>query len=268
MPDILQQLARVEPVDGRVAIVVAHPDDEVLALGSRLSTFRELLIIHLTDGAPRRTADAGGERSDEVAAYAAARREELGAAHKAAGADGAELRCYDRPDQDAVLHCRETVARLTSDLLGAEAVFTHPYEHGHPDHDAAALTVSLACARLRAETGRAPIHLEFPSYHMLRGEPVFGVFWPDAAAPETVLPLDSAQRRRKRAALTCFVTQAHVIAHIPIEVERLRPAPRYDFRAPAPPGQSFYEALGWEMTCREWRRLASAVLGPRQAGAS
>ena len=42
-------------------------------------------------------------------------------------------------------------------------------------------------------------------------------------------------------------------------MERLRPAPEYDFAAPPAPGTLNYEHWGWEMTGARWRALAGAA---------
>ena len=46
---------RAEP---RLAVVIAHPDDEALALGARLPRQRGSIFLHITDGAPSSGADA------------------------------------------------------------------------------------------------------------------------------------------------------------------------------------------------------------------
>ena len=256
MTDLLQRLARRERIAPRVVIVAAHPDDEILALGSRLRLVDDLCILYLTDGAPRDPADARRAGCVDRAGYAALRRDELQAALATVTAD-AELRGYGCPDQDAVLDCAAIVDRLATDLAGAAAVVTHAYEHGHPDHDTAALAVALACERLGRD---APRRFEFPGYHIRGGRAVFGTFWPDPRAPETVLPLTPRMREVKRAALECFSSQAETLALFPLD-ERLRAAPSYDFAAPAPPREAWYDRLGWRMTLRVWRTHAGAVLG-------
>ena len=70
---VLQALAGRQAVAQRVALVVAHPDDEAIALGGSLHLLRDLLMVHATDGAPRGTTKGFASRD----AYAAARRAEL-----------------------------------------------------------------------------------------------------------------------------------------------------------------------------------------------
>ncbi|WP_210528766.1 PIG-L deacetylase family protein [Rubellimicrobium arenae] len=259
MTDLPGRLARRERIPERVVLVVAHPDDETLALASRLDCLEDLSIIHLTDGAPRDLRDARQAGVDTVENYAELRRQELRTAMAALGST-AELRCYWHPDQEAILHGAAIVQNLVRDLWGAGAVITHPYEHGHPDHDAAALCVALACRRFEAERRPVPDRFEFPSYHLRQGQARFGEFWPDASAPETAMPLSDDDRARRRAGLACFGSQQAFLSHMPEMGERLRPAPAYDFRAPAPSGQAWYDQFGWTMNLAAWRRHADALL--------
>ncbi len=103
-------------------MVVAHPDDEILGLGSRLARLRDLTVIHLTDGAPRDLRDARREGFDRWQDYAAARRAELGRALAAIGAGHARTLCHGHPDQEAVRHLVESVDRLEAELAGAAAI--------------------------------------------------------------------------------------------------------------------------------------------------
>ena len=257
MPGFLDRLARHEAIPERVVVVVAHPDDEVLAAGCRMDRMTDLTVIHITDGSPRDMEDArreGLSRED----YAALRRREVAAAMDALGADP-ELLCYWHPDKESILHGPAILDQLTEDLRGAVAVITHAYEHGHPDHDTAALCTHLALDRLR-ESGEAPEVYEFPIYSLENGEPVFGRFSPDATAPETVLPLTDEDRARRNAALSAYGTQRGVLGFAGNWEERLRPAPAYDFRLPAPQEAAWYDRHGWVMTLTLWRQYADALL--------
>lgn len=259
MSGLLDRLVRGEPIPGRVVVVVAHPDDEVLAAGSRMDRMADLAVIHLTDGAARDMQDARRLGFATREDYAAARRREVVAAMDALGAE-AELLCYWHPDKEAILHGPAILDELTRDLGGAAAVITHAYEHGHPDHDTAALCVHLARERLRAAGLPAPEALEFPIYAMVDGQPAFGRFLPDPDAPEAVLPMGPEDRARRDAALAAYRTQEGVLGFAGGWQERLRPAPRRDFRQPAPNGAAWYDRHGWDMTLARWREHADALL--------
>jgi len=240
-------------------VVVAHPDDEVLAAGSRMDRMDDLTIIHITDGSPRDMEDARrlGVASRED--YARLRRREVAAAMEALGAE-AELLCYWHPDKEAILHGAAILDQLTEDLADAKVVITHAYEHGHPDHDTAALCVRLAIRRLYADGAEVPQVYEFPIYAMEAGQPVFGRFHPHPNAPETILPMTEAERARRNAALAEYRSQSSVLEFAGHWEERLRRPPIYDFRAPAPQAAAWYDRHGWVMTLARWREHADLLL--------
>jgi LmbE family N-acetylglucosaminyl deacetylase len=191
--------------------------------------------------------------------YAEVRRRELVMAMEALGAEP-ELRCLWHPDKESILHAAAILDQLTEELAEADVVITHAYEFGHPDHDTAALCTRLALDRVRARTGRGVPLFEFPIYAILDGEPAWGRFMPDEGAPETVLPMSEADRARRLAALKAFHTQRELFRWAGDWDERLRPAPRYDFRRPAPHGVAWYDRHHWGMTSEIWREHADAIL--------
>lgn len=243
-----RRFAAGDPIGERVAVVVAHPDDETLWAGALLGRLEDGLLIHLTDGAPADGADARKLGFASRDAYAAARAAELDTALAALGYCGAR-KGYGVRDQEVVTALDALIERLTTDLAGAAVVVTHPYEGGHPDHDAAALAVRLAADRVGAAV------VEFACYHKRKGVRVFGAFWPGSAERSRVLsPAESA---RLDAALCAHASQAHVFGLWRPADERWRAAPAYDFAAPPPPDAALYDDYGWAMTTGRWRDIAA-----------
>ena len=246
------RLASGEPIAERVAIVVAHPDDETLFCGSLLSRLDDAVLIHVTDGAPDDMGDAHRLGFTTREAYACARAAELDAALRLLGYTG-ERRAYGVRDKDAVHHLGTIAARLRDDLAGAAVVITHPYEGGHPDHDACALAVARAAP--------CPV-VEFACYCEHDGGRHFGRFWP--GTPEHTRAIAPAEAARIEAALRAHATQAAVFGDWRPSHERWRTAPAHDFAAPPPPDRALYDGFGWSLTSHAWRSIAGQQLQPRR----
>jgi N-acetylglucosamine malate deacetylase 2 len=259
----LSKLAGDRAVHARLMIVVAHPDDETLAIGAQLRRLGNTLLLHVTDGAPRDGWDARAHGFATLAEYAATRRRELGAALKVGEATALRTATLGVPDKDAFLDLAGLTRRLLQWLCREQpaAVLTHAYEGGHPDHDAAAFAVHAACCLISSE--ERPAIIEMPVSHADGGAMVTGRFLP--GGPEgIVVPLDEAVSRRKRRMLECFRSQRETLACFTLGPERFRPAPAYDFCAPPHPGALLYETYGWGIRGDDWRRRAGdafAALG-------
>lgn len=255
----LDALRAGAPIDVPVVAVVAHPDDETVGFGLRLAAFRDLTLVHVTDGAPEDMGDARRAGFATRAAYARARAAELDRCLAALGAAPRRLSLGLR-DQAAVFHLVELVQALTEPLAGAALALTHAYEGGHPDHDACAFAVQLACERLAARGRPVPVRLEFAEYHKApTGEAAYG-FWPEPDRPSTAPEPQPEAVARKQAALACHVSQAAITAWFDPAREAYRPAPAYDFSRPPPPGASIYDDWGWALTSERWRAAARAAL--------
>jgi len=232
--------------DGRVTVVAAHPDDETIGLGGHLPSIEDVYIIHTTDGAPRKRPD--------WKLYRHRRREELLAAMSMAGIP--EDRCLEigMPDQQAAQHLVELTCHLSRifERLRPSVIVTHPYEGGHPDHDATCFAVHHAAS---AEIW------EFSSYHrnLVTGEIETACFL-YADSPEArqswSAQLTQSQIARKLQMLAAFSSQAETLRWFDPARECLRRAPQYDFTQPPHQGPLFYDAYDWGATAAEWLRLA------------
>lgn len=253
MPRLTAEAALAALADPQAAlpatlVAVAHPDDELVGAGSLLPRLRAAWFAYATDGAPRDGADAA-RHGLSVAAYRALRRRERLAAFAASSISAPRLLELGCADQQAPRHLAglaRQMARLY-DVHAIDLVLTHPYEGGHPDHDATAFAVQAAAALRRRAGAPAPVLLEMASYHAgPDGRLQAGRFLPHpAAGPELPLALDAAACARKQAALACHASQRETLAQFPPAAERLRAAPAHDFLAPPHDGSLLYERMGW-----------------------
>src|SRR5690606_36929371 len=246
----------------RTLVLVAHPDDEAVGAAGRLRLLPDAHIAHVTDGAPYdlRYARAAGFRTRE--AYAAARREEALAALALAGIPADRVRCLGRLDQQAASDLPGLALELAALLhaLAPDLVLAHPYEGGHPDHDAVAFAARAALRILARDGAACPALLELSSYHAGPRGIATSSFLPRAGCPPRVLALDPATRLLKRRMLACHASQWGTLRWFSVAVECFRVAPPYDFTSPPHEGRLWYERYPLGMTAARWVRLARSAL--------
>jgi LmbE family N-acetylglucosaminyl deacetylase len=251
---LLERFDRREACVIPTAVVVAHPDDEVVSLSAILPLLRSLTLVHVTDGAGM--IESPG-RKDFVDArdYSNARFKELRKALATLGVSPARHVRLNIPDGACIDHIPVIAASLGALVRKHELVITHAFEGGHPDHDACALAMSVAIDR----EGSSASLLEFAGYHMGERRLVTNEFWP-AAVSTARLALNRKAAQRKLDAMRAFTSQKWLASTFSCRVEGLRQAPLYDFSAPPPPGRFLYDANGWSITGAQWLARARATL--------
>lgn len=243
----------------RTLILAAHADDETIGASALLCRLRDqLTIAHVTDGAPPNGQDAAAHGFASRADYAAARRRELESAVALAGIQPHQLRELNCPDQQAAFRLVELTHQLTTLLeeIQPAVLITHPYEGGHPDHDATAFIAHAAVRRLATP----PTLLEMTSYHIGSAGIQPFEFLPADTPPEMTIELFPHQRRLKQAMLACFASQQETLQYFPVELERTRHAPGYDFTQPPHQGLLWYEKFDWGLDGARFRALAAEAL--------
>lgn len=246
-----------------VLLVVAHPDDEAVGAGALLTRLANASIVIVTDGAPTDGIAARAAGFDGIDAYRKARAIETSDALASIGCCEVPVSCLGIPDQKAIANLAHIVPRLMQVMRTGKFryVVTHPYEGGHPDHDATALAVHAACFLLREDGFDAPLPVEMTSYHAVDGQMAYGRFLPAAdAGPVQTFTLDSGEQARKQRMLECYRSQYGLLAEFPLEAEHFRAAPLYDFLEPPHPGPLAYEAFLWRINGADWRRAAGRAL--------
>jgi LmbE family N-acetylglucosaminyl deacetylase len=249
-------------------VLAAHPDDETIGALAVLSRLPNPVVVYLTDGAPRdkRLWSGGGHYSREE--YALIRQNEAEKALGSVGIPSERIRYLGAIDQESVFGLRELADALSALLckLQPEVLITHSYEGGHPDHDSAALIASLAVNSLLNKSKAAPELLEMTSYHARNGRCLMGEFLPESAAQpglseELIIQLSPEEVTRKKHIIDCYESQRSVLQNFPLDPERLRLAPQYDFSKPPHSGKLWYEQMGWPITGQRWRELAVQAIG-------
>ncbi|HKW19174.1 MAG TPA: PIG-L deacetylase family protein [Terriglobales bacterium] len=239
----------------RVLVLAAHPDDETIGASLVLSRCPDCFVAYLTDGAPRDTRLWPPRLTGSRELYVDLRRQEAHAALSIAGISSGAISWLRAVDQEATFEIDRLIADFAKLVcsIRPDVVITHPYEGGHPDHDAAALVARIA----EGQCDRLPILLEMTSYHARDGRCVTGEFLNPEESSQICLELSTEDRERKQRMIEAHASQKLVLENFPLDREPLRLAPEYDFSQPPHAGKLWYESMGWEMTGTRWRELVA-----------
>jgi LmbE family N-acetylglucosaminyl deacetylase len=249
----------------RLLVFAAHPDDDVLGLGGRLERVAGAIDVAIvSDGAPDSPEYYRSLGFASREGYARARRAEAAAALRRAGVPEGHLHELGVVDQTVARHL-DGVSSMAMRLiarLAPDAVMTHAYEGGHPDHDATACAVHTALHELARAGAEVPALLEFASYHRQGPRLAFGEFIAGGPMPVRRMAIDVEARARKLELLELHATQAHVWRDFPLDHEDFRVAPRYDFRRP-PAAPFHYDDVDWGLSGKQFLEQVRRCLSQR-----
>lgn len=244
------------------SVIVAHPADEIVGAGCLISKLANVSVLHVTDGAPEDMLDAKAAGFSERSDYAQARKQESRAALALANVPEDQIVDLDLTDQCASNCLADLTRKITTFLQqsGADVVLTHPYEGGHPDHDATAFATHAALRLIRQNGFKPPVLFEMALHPSDDFKTKVPEFLPGPERETTTLLLDQRASELKRRMFACFETQRESLESSPLGPERFSQALTYDFSAPPQPGKLHYENFAWAPGSDKWQALASEAL--------
>lgn len=236
---------KLRPLLGTTVVLVAHPDDEVIAFGALMQHMKRAFVIFATDGAPRD--EYFWKQCGSREAYAEVRRREAREALAIVGAqpvflvDHAEGGIADqelfRRLPEAIHACEAILARLRPDCL-----LTLAYEGGHPDHD--------ACCFIASRIGRhhnIPVW-ESPLYHRDAEGGAAAQKFPALTGLEIEFSVEDEALQKKLRMFHTYQSQKLVLEGFRPAIERFRPMADYDFTRRPLPWKLNYEIWQWPMS--------------------
>ncbi len=246
----------------RCAVIVAHPADEIVGAGCLISKLVDVTILHVTNGAGHDPHHASLSGFKDTAAYAQARKQECLSALAIANVPKDRVVDLDVPDHFASECLTDLTRRIATFLQqsGADIVLTHPYEGGHPDHDATAFATHSAIRLLKENGLTPPVLFEMALHPSSDFKAKVPEFLPGCEGETTTLLLDKRAMELKRRMFECLETQKESMAASPIGPERFRKQLVYNFADPPNGGKPHYENFDWAPRGQEWQSLARQAL--------
>ncbi len=223
----------------RILILVAHPDDEVVACAASIAAARAegaaVCSLYLTNGCLAREVLWPWQRRNHNALVS--RR--LAEAEEAATALGLQpVGWATRPArslwQELPSVFEEVEAALK--LLRPDQVWVPAYEGGNPDHDALNAVGFKLKPRLSV--------LEFSEYHYF-GNKAHSQTFMSTDNTTRVLTLAPHEKLVKQALLKIYASEARNLSPIKVEQESYRPIASYNYALPPHQGTLWYERFRW-----------------------
>lgn len=208
-----------------IVFLSPHPDDVELACGILIRRLvldgADIRYVCVTDGAPRSAVlvkiDRLRDGYDQLA-YKSTRHSETSRALDFLGVPAHSRVFLDFPDLETHMNIDRLVRHLGAILSDAGAVFSCPFEGGHPDHDICRFALGVAAADAAY---RGPI-LEYASYN----EYGYQVFASAEPAP-TTLVANEEERLAQQFVAELFMSQQPEPTYFSCDLERFRIAARH-----------------------------------------
>ncbi len=240
----------------RCAVIVAHPCDELFGAGGLMARLRDVRILHVTTG--------GSNLKDALASSPGKQPAEKLPINECAQA----LSLLNIP-RDHIIEfglSNTAKAQLLVNLTRKIAAFlqryatdillTHPYEGGHPDHDATAFATHAAMRLLKRNGFNPPTLFEMAVRPSRDGSTRVLDFLPGSWREATTWVLDEKAKSLKKRMLDCLSVDKDALKTTSLKAERFRRPPEYDFSRPSLAGKAHYENFMSEITGDEWASLA------------
>jgi LmbE family N-acetylglucosaminyl deacetylase len=223
----------------RILILVAHPDDEVVACAASIMRAKaagaEIFALYLTHGCLDRDTLWPWQRGSYDKRVARRRAEaETVAAYLGINPVG----WSQRPARHLWREMAEARNEIDRAILDCypDQIWCPAYEGGNPDHDA----LNAVALTFR---GRLSV-LEFAEYNFFGGKARSNSFISgDETARMTVLSPEES--RAKRAALTLYQSEQGNLFYVGCDQESYRPLSNYDYTQPPHMGKLWYARFQW-----------------------
>jgi LmbE family N-acetylglucosaminyl deacetylase len=223
----------------RILILVAHPDDEVVACAASIARARAsgatISALYLTHGCLAQDVLWPWQRKnyDQIVSL---RYSEGDNAAKFLGIQ--PVGWSKRPARHLWREIKAVYEEVDAAVLQyrPDQIWVPAYEGGNPDHDALNAVGSKFTKRLSV--------LEFSEYNFFSGK-VSSNHFISSDEPVRIITLDNDERKTKKAALAIYASERSNLSSLKCKQESYRPLATYDYAHPPHQGTLWYERFQW-----------------------